>query len=305
MSKSQKAAAASIADVQLSQNGEDELQSQPQFTAETMHSFLAQQDAVEPQAEYRIFKLINNNKRGRVHIDGIDDVYNPATKKVERVRLVSGVNSIWLKDQKDLTEDYVRQNRRTLIFEDKVLRVPSWDSTAIEFIEVSRHLVDNPNRKTGSKTEFYEWNPQKQAELALKQRHQKVEAMKLAMTVSEDKMRKHALFLGVNFVDELGLPKTPDSLRNDYVLKAEENPSNFMETVESPLVHVSFLVKKAIIDAKIDVGRESGKAYWSTGGFICSIPSHMKPQAYLVEFATSGTRESKEFLEQLEIVVKK
>lgn len=303
MSKSKNVSAASIADVQLSQNGEE--QHSPQITADLMHSFLAKEDSVELKQEYRIFKLINNDKRGRVYIDGIDDVINPKTGKVERVRLLSGVNSIWLKDQADVTDDYIRQNRRSLIFEDKVLRIPSWDSTAIEFVEVSRHLVDNPNRKTGSKTEFYEWNPQKQAELALKQRHQKIEAMKLAMGITEDKMRKHALFLGVSFVDELGLPKTADSLRNDYILKAEENSKLFMETVESPLVHISYLVKKAIIDAKIDVGRESNKAYWATGGFICSIPSHIKPQVYLVEFASNGTREGKEFLEQLEIVVKK
>lgn len=304
MTKIKNISAASISDVQLSLNGELE-QHSPQITPDLMHSFLAKENAVETKQEYRIFKLVNNDKRGRLYIDGIDDVINPQTGKVERVRLLSGISSIWIKDQKDITEDYVRQNRRSLIFEDKVLRVPSWDSTAIEFIEVSRHLVDNPNRKMGTKTEFYEWNPQKQAELALKQRHQKVEAMKLAMTISDDKMRKHALFLGVNFVDELGLPKTPDSLRNDYILKAEENPKIFMETADSPLVHISYLVKKAIIDAKIDVGRESNKAYWATGGFICSIPSHMKPQAYLVEFATNGTRESKDFLEQLEIVVKK
>lgn len=297
--------AAGIADVQYSQTGVDDMRSQPQITAELMHSFIAKDDAVEPKSEYRIFKLINTSKRGRVHIDGIDDVINPKTQKVERVRLLSGVDTIWLKEQKDVTEDFIRQNRRSLIFEDKVLRVPSWDSTAIQFIEVSRHLVDNPNRKTGSKTEFYEWNPQKQAELALKQRHQKVEAMKLAMTIDEDKMRKHALFLGVSFVDEVGMVKTSDSLRNDYVLKAEENPINFMETVESPLVHISYLIKKAIIDTKIDLGRESSKVYWATGGFICSIPSHMKAQAYLIEFASSGTQESKDFLSQLEIVVKK
>lgn len=305
MGRPKNTQAASIADVQYSQTGASEQQSYPQITAEQMHSFLAKEDAAEPKVEYRIFKLVKNNKRGRVYIDGIDDVINPKTGVVERVRLLAGHPSIWIKDQKDVTEDYVRQNRRSLVFEDKILRVPSWDKTALEFIDVSRHLVDNPHRKTGSKTEFYEWNPQKQAELALKQRHQKVEAMKLAMTIDEDKMRKHALYLNVSFVDEVGMPKTPDSLRNDYVLKAEENPKVFMETVDSPLIHISYLVKKAIVDSKIDLGRETNKAYWSTGAFICSIPSHMKAQAFLVEFASSGTNESRDFLAQLEAVVKK
>jgi hypothetical protein len=38
-----------------------------------------------PKVDYTILKL-KKSRRGRVHIDGVDDVYNPETKKRERVR---------------------------------------------------------------------------------------------------------------------------------------------------------------------------------------------------------------------------
>ena len=44
--------------------------------------------------DFVIFKLKSNQKRG-VYIDGTDDVINPKTGKTERVRLLTGVSTIW------------------------------------------------------------------------------------------------------------------------------------------------------------------------------------------------------------------
>lgn len=259
---------------------------------------------VSPESEYVIFKLVNTKRKGRLYINGIDDIYNEKTQKVERARLLRGIESIWMKDQKDLPKEYVEQNLVSLQFENKVLRIPKWDTQMIEFARKCRHHIEAPNKKSGSKFEFYEWNPQRVAEEQLKLRHYKVDAMKKAMEVPLEKMKKHAIYLGVSPSDELGLPKTDDSFRNDYILKAEENPKLFMETLDSLLVEVSYLIKRALIDSKIDLGREKNKAYFSTGKFICSIPPGRKNQEVLIEFATSNTPEGKEFLEQLQMVTR-
>ena len=274
--------------------------------AQTEHEYseIAKVNATEAKTEFVIFKLVNTKKKGRVYIDCINDTINPNTGKVERMRLLSGVDSIWLKDQKDVTEDYAKNNRRSLIFEGKLLRIPAYDTTAIEFARMSSHCIDNPKRRSGSKTEFFEWNPQKQAEEALKKQHFMIDAMQKALTVPEEVMKKHALYLNVSFIDEVGFPKTPEAIRRDYALKAQQDPKRFMETFESPLVEISFLVKKALSDSKIDVGRERNKAYWATGKFICSIPPHQTVHEYLVEFASAGSPESRDFLEQLKLTVK-
>ena len=274
--------------------------------AQTEHEYseIAKVNSTEAASEYVVFKLVNTKKKGRVYIDSINDTINPETGKVERMRLLSGIDKIWLKDQKEVTEEYAKLNRRSLIFESKILRLPAYDTAAIEFARMSSHCIDNPKRRTGSKTEFFEWNPQKQAEEALKKQHFMIDAMQKALTVSEDVMKKHALYLNVSFIDEVGFPKTSESIRRDYALKAQQDPQRFMQTLESPLVEISFLVKKALSDSKIDVGRERNKAYWATGKFICSIPPHQSVHEYLVEFASSPSPESRDFLEHLKLTVK-
>lgn len=268
------------------------------------YSEIAKIESVEAPNEFVVFKLVNTKKKGRVYIDSINDNINPETGKVERLRLLSGVDKIWLKDQKDVTEDYAKNNRRSLIFESKILRIPSWDTAAIDFARNCSHFIDNPKRKTGSKTEFFEWNPKKQAEESLKKQHFMVEAMQKAFSVSDEVMKKHALYLNVSFIDEVGFAKQTESIRRDYALKAQQDPQRFMQTLESPLVEISFLVKKALSDSKIDVGRERNKAYWATGKFICSIPPHQAVHDYLVEFASAGSPESRDFLEQLKLTVR-
>jgi hypothetical protein len=252
-----------------------------------------------------IFKLVNNKKKGRVWIDSINDTINPATGKVERMRLLTGCDTIWLKEQKHLTEDYVKYNRRSLCFEDRVLRVRRDDTTALDFLKNATHFIENPTRRSGSKHEYFEWNPQRQAEAVAKERRKKVEAMKMAIEIDEKKMRKHALYLGVHLVDEMGLAKETEALRNDYIMIAEERPQVFLDSIDNPVVEVSYLVGMAIRNAYIDLGRQKNTAYWAKGGgFICAIPASRNAREYLVEFAMIQSDDSKAFLDQLGVMVK-
>lgn len=255
--------------------------------------------------QFVCFKLTNSNKKGGTYIPNIDDVVNPKTGKVERIRLLAGVDTIWLKEQKDLSPDYVRQNARSLVFPRgaKIMRIPTWDTTALEFARVCRHNVGNPDRKTGSKFEFFEYNPAKEQEEALKKELFELEMAMEAQKQPVDKMRKHAYYLGVNFVDELGNAKTDEGVRREYMLIAKRNPSLFQKTLNSKDVELNYQIKKAILDSKIDLGRIVGSAYWGTGGFIARIPQGRKPVEYLVEFATQNTDESKQFCEQLKTIV--
>jgi hypothetical protein len=233
-------------------------------------------------------------------MEGIDDVWNEKKGRMERIRLLRGYPSIWVEDQKGLEKSFVEQNRRSLIFDRRVLRIAEYDVEALEFLSLCNANLDNPNKKGTRKITFFQWNPQRTAELERAKRVAKVEAIKYASLASEDEMRKHSNFLGITFTDELGMPKSMDALRNDYELYAEAQPNKFMQSAGSKEVEIAFIVKKALIDNKIDTTTKRGSAYWSNnGGYICKIPSDKKPQNYLVEFAMYPQDESKAFLEQL------
>lgn len=248
---------------------------------------------------YKVFRLANSKRKGSVYIDGEDDVINPKTGQLERIRLIRGVATIWASEQKSVTEAYFQKNKRSLHFQDRTLRIPEWDTAALAFAEICRHNIDNPSRRTGSKHEFFEWNPQRQEELKLKERRDRVIAITKANEVPDALMRKHASFLNVDFADELGELKTNAGIRADYLLKAEENPKRFLETLNSEEVEVSYAVKKCIRDSRIDLGRLKGQAHWTNGGLIAHIPMNQPAVKYLTEFALLKTEESIAFKQQV------
>ena len=253
---------------------------------------------------FKIFKLSDTKKNGKYHMEGIDDVWNEKKGRMERIRLLRGYPSIWVEDQKGLEKSFVEQNRRSLIFDRRVLRVAEYDVEALEFLSLCNANLDNQNRKGTRKVTFFQWNPQRTAELERAKRVAKVEAIKYASLASDEEMRKHCNYLGISFVDELGMPKSLEALRNDYELYAEAQPNKFMQSAGSKEVEIAFIVKKALIDNKIDTTTKRGSAYWSgDGGFICKIPADKKPQNYLVEFAMFSQDESRAFLEQLKKLV--
>jgi len=278
----------------------------PAIGSEQLASEIAVSQTPRTEQTHRTFKLVNTKRNGRVHISGIDDVPDPVTKKLTRIRLLNGFESIWQKDQKDLPEDFVKMNQRSLTFENKILSIPLWDTQALEFISLCRSNVDSPNKTKAAKHQFFEWNPAKMQEEQLKKRKAKLDAIKTALNETDmNKVRKHCSFLGVPMMDILGFPLDDNGLLDAYALYAEQHPERFMETRALPEVEISWLVKRAIVDAKIDLGKQPNAACWSNGGgFICKIPDPAKATQYLIDLAMLHTNEGKQFLMQLQENVK-
>lgn len=255
---------------------------------------------------FRIFKLVDT-KRGNmpVIIQGIIDIYNPESKRKERVRILKGHPEVWQSKQKDISPEYIRANRATYEFQNKTYMLNNGDSNSCWLFENHPCNVDSPNKEAGRKYYFYEWNPERQAKAEREMRLKKVDAIKAASTMPVEKMRKHALYLGISFSDDVGMPKTDDAIRNDYELYAEAEPERFMQSADSKDVEISFLVKKAIQDARIDLGRQPNQAFWADGGVICRIPVGRKEVDYLIELALTNSEDGKRFLEQLQGIVLK
>ncbi len=261
----------------------------------------ARQDAPNQEEEFVVFKLVDNTKDGGVHIHGVDDVVNPKTGAVERIRCLSGIDTIWLKEQKDLTPEYIKNNQRTFSFYRgaKILRVNKKDRTGIEFLTLTNSNIGNPKRKTGSRYEFYEYNPAKQQQEALDKEMMEIEMAIQASKEPVESMRKHANFLGIQAFDEFGIPKTDEGLRREYIISAKRNPVRFKKSINSKEVEVSYLIKKAISENLIDLGGHSGNVQWGAGGHIARIPVGRNTHEYLIELALTNSEDGKRFLSQL------
>lgn len=296
---------AKLSDVQFSLSGENAAvpQHRQKHSAPPPAPSIYEKDPNDTGVKYHIFKLVSNTRKGGVHVPGIDDVLNPATGKMERIRLLTGVDTIWLKEQKEITTEYAKNNQRSLSFlrGTKILRIADYDHTALEFARLTRHNIGSPSNKTGSHFEFYEYNPAKEQEEALKREELEIEMAILAKGMDVEKMRKHAAFLGLRLIDDLGMPKTDDGIRREYIVYAKRYPDYFQRTVESKEVEYAWLIKRAIIDGKIEIGREPGRVYWANGGgLIGSYAKTEQPEKYLLNLSLTNSEEGRLFKERLQ-----
>lgn len=262
-----------------------------------------------PQQEYVIFRLVNKKQR-RLWIDGIcDGCYNAKTKEYERTYLIRGAKSIWQSDLVDLIKDldkpnsYINKNRLGLLFEDGICRVAVKDERRLEYARVNTKNVGK-NRSGAGKYDYYEYDPAEEQKSKLEKQMNRIKLITKVNEMSNDKIKKLAAFLQIPLVDEMGYPKTEDGVKAELLVKADTQPQIVEKYMDSREVEVQWLVRKAIIDAKIDLQAQGGNAIWAGGkGFIAKIPSVRKPYEYLTELAMTNSDEGRQFLEQLKQVV--
>lgn len=304
---------ASLLDVQFSQQGEASNAKRQSGNIDKLTGVVKYKKdekgkVIYPKGkEWYLFKLVDNNKKGGVYIPNIDDVKNPDTGVVERARLIAGVGSIWVKDQKDLTPEYIRQNGRSIEFPrgHKILRISANDPSMLQYARVCNSNVGNPDRVKSSRFEFFEYDFAAAEEEAYKREEFELEQALEAKAAKVPEMKKHAAFLGIRLINDIGEPKSDDGIRREYVMYAKRNPQYFKDTKGTPQLEISWMVRKAIADSLIEIGREPGKVYWANGGgMICVYPQTENPQNYLTQLAMTNNEEGLKFKEQLQNVIK-
>lgn len=258
-----------------------------------------------------VFKLANANKSGGTSIQGIDYVIDPRTitdKKPEgdgpeMMRLLNGVTTIWAKEQKNLPEDYIKKNIRYIQWPkgSKFLAVPTWDVAMLQWMRLTRSNIKAPNRKTGTKTEFFEYDPTEAAMAQHAAEMLEIEMVLKANEQTEEKMKRHAFYLGIPLFDSItGAPKTEAVLRMEYILAAKRDARAFKNSFDSKEVDVQFMVRNAIVDGKIDITRGDGRIYWgSNGGVICTLPKNEQAIPYLTQLALTNSQEGRAFDKEL------
>jgi hypothetical protein len=257
--------------------------------------------------QFIIFKLKDQKRKGAVYIDGIDDVYNEKTGIVERVRLLSGISTIWFNEQvkMNLSDSYINLNRRTIKFPrgQRFIRVSPKDATLLQFLRLCNSNMDNLNRTGGGKFEFYEYNPLREAQRAQERELKQLEMAFKAREMSVEKMKKHASFLKIQPFNEMGLPKLDEQLRTEYIIYAKNHPDLFEKSVDSEEVDIQFAVKMAITNSIIDIGTQPGTAMWTNSkGIIGRIPGGFEPVKYLTDLAMTNSPDGRKFKEDLKSV---
>jgi len=294
--------AVSLTHVEMSNQLEPAMPEQQDFYAE---SIPVETEEKVPEIKYHVFKLVKGRK-GRVHVDGIcDDVLNPKTKKRERIYLLQGAHSIWESDLEPILKDKesYKRRRKNLLFVDGVCRLRSDQENWLEFARRTTHNAGK--RRVGvGKFDFYEYDVAEEQKARLERQMSKLKTVIAVNEMKEPDITKLASFLGIIFYDEIGQLKGPDGIKSELLLKADTQPELVKKYMGSKEVEVAYLVKKAILDSKIDLQGQNGNAIWSGGqGFICKIPAARKAHEYLTELAMTNSDEGRQFKEKLETIV--
>lgn len=257
-----------------------------------------------PEKRFVILRLVKK-RRGRVWIDGIaNNILNPNTKRRERVYLLNGADSIWQSDLIELLKDkdYYRRNRRSLLFENSICRIPIEDERAIEFSKVCPYNVGK-NRTGSGKYDFYEYDALEEQKARAEKQNFKLKTVLKVNEMGSEQVKKLAGFLGIKFVDDIGMPIGEEGVKNELLILADTRPEVVAKYIDSREVDVAWLVRKALTESLIDISNNN--AIWASGkGFIAKIPSARKPYEFLIELAMNQTVEDgRKFLEQLKQIV--
>lgn len=291
-----------LADVQYAMNGETGNTKEPA-------DYVPADVAKAHNNGFVVFKLVKKNNGG-VHLPCIDYAIDPRTVSKEKpegdgpelIRVVEGVSTIWAKEQEKLPKEFLSKKVRTLSWPkgSRFASIAKIDKAMLAFLKVCNSNVKNKLRIKATKFEFFEYNPNEEAKERYAKKRLELEMINKANNVPYEDMKKHAFYLGISLVNDIGGVKEEETLRYDYMMEAQRDPKRFQESLASKLVDIKFRIRKAMLEGKIDTGREKGKAYWGKGGgLICSMPTNEKPLDFLTSLANTPNDEGKDFLLKL------
>jgi hypothetical protein len=310
MARPKNSTGVGISDIAFAQNGETEQIIEPSYIPPTEDFSNFDSSVPDKKDGNTIFRLMDKEKKGSVYISTEDYVLNPTTGKMDSIHLLIGEDEIWGSELKkkygaaSFAELLKTSRRESFKFVNRSLLIPNWDEPAINFLRHTRHCVDNKNKERSRFiTQYYEYNPAREAEEADKKMALEMEAMEKLFTLDEAKIKKLCIYLGILLTDGLGETKTPQILKRDLGGKIKNDASGFLKLLQDESVEINFLIVKAIRDSKIDTSQvnTTGKIFWATGSLITAANGR-QPKIALLELALSNTSAGKEFLEQLKLV---
>ena len=254
------------------------------------------------ERDSRIFMLTNDKRQGNVDIDLEEEVIDPETGKTRAMRLVRRAPSIWLDEQpaSSFPASYIMKNILTVMFEQGKVIIPIYEKQKLLAMELSNRNIANKNKMGNKDFYFKEWNPAEENKKAIQEEDAVIKAMQMAISAPYSDMVEHAAYLNIQFLDEHGIKFDEAALRAAYIRYSKNNSNKFLKSIHSPTVKVAYLVRNAFNKGKIDLSLHLGAAYWSDGGFICTLPEGRDGIDYLIEYAQTFGDANTTFKNQLE-----
>lgn len=274
----------------LDDNGNLVLEQEP--TMETaLNSIKVEKKEIKKEPKTYVFRLITNaspnDKRQyppRFMLANTDIVFDEEAGYKRSIRYLPGINTLWVDEQENLPENIVNR-RPSITFVDGYLYVPSTDRMLVEFLTKSNRCMNAENRDGNIPPTYEMMNFEAISKKNIENVKVKHEAMKIALSASDETMIEHIDYLGLTKINVQGIEKDSDELRVEYVAAAENKPELFLKSYNNPTTKALHLIKKALDSGKLTENITPGQVHWSeTKGLVAVIPAGEKTLDYLVKF---------------------
>lgn len=150
--------------------------------------------------------------------------------------------------------------------------------------------VESPFRTRSAHGIFIPSDKNKQAEIEEEKLDLIERALVYAREATENKMKVHAHFLGIQMTDwDSGNDLSPKEVRTAYRKRAREDAKYFIETYGNKAIEIKYYIDKALLEGDINYRSNPNKAVWKqSGAEICDISglkSHEAISDKLFEFS--------------------
>lgn len=223
------------------------------------------------------------------------------------IRYYDGCESIFTSEQpkeKDVIDQFCKQTKPRPFLQGKLI-VDGYDSMLLLYLSLCSWNADSPFRTSTANQIFVPVNSEKQATAASVKLDKIEEALRLAKTATETKMRIHADYLGIPMTDyDSGNELTESEIRIEYRKSASAEPEKFIESYGNKTLEIKYYIDKALLKGIINNKLNPNKAAWgSSNTVICDI-SGLKSNDAISQrlFEYSQSEEGSEFAIQLKAV---
>jgi hypothetical protein len=223
--------------------------------------------------------------------------------EVRRLRYIPNFNSIFVDEQKGITEriDGQRHNildnptiREKLTFNRAELRVKSTEKNLYNFLRfMTQCSLSHPNvrplKNIDPTYELVDFGYMDRQKIEKGQRKEK--AFDIAHTARREELIPHAKFLGIALTTPDGLERDWDAIKYDYKEYALTNADTFLSSFNDPKIKTIYQIK--VLSEFGEISYENGTAKWNkTKSFIAQIPNDKEPYDFLASFALTEDGET-------------
>lgn len=204
-------------------------------------------------------------------LDNCQVVYDEETGVQRTARLIRGLNTFWMDEQKDIDPKYIARNKPSLSFNNGQIHIPATEALTVKFLMLRSDFVGCKQPTVNRKPRYKLVDTEAEEALIFDLKKKVKDAADKAWGTRMEDLIPHAEYLGIRMINDKGFPKSEDALRTDYVNKAEAQPDLFLRTYENPKVKMYGLVKKGF-EQNVVIYLE-GQALWAdTKSMICQVP---------------------------------